>query len=733
MKRLFFLIVCFLQAASFATQAQHSVARRWNELLLEAIRNDFARPTVHARNLFHVSAAMYDAWAVYDPTAETFFLNRKVGDFYFPFDGVEAPENIRLAQEKAISYAAYRLIRHRFANSPGSDVILLSANNLLQTLGYSPSEANTDYTSGDPAALGNYLAEQVIQFGLQDGSNEQGGYANLYYAPVNEPLNPFGPGNSNIANPNRWQSLQLGAFIDQSGNPIPDSIIPFLGPEWGNVVPFSMRANDLTIYGRDDHSYKVYHDPGPPVYCNTPDQAQTDAYVWNFSLVAAWSSHLDAGDGVEWDISPNSIGNVDFDGLPKNVEDYSKFYNLLNGGDASRGYKLNPVTGIAYEPQIVPRGDYVRVLAEFWADGPASETPPGHWFTLLNYVNDHPQSVRKMGGAGEELDDLEWDVKAYFMLGGAMHDVAVAVWGIKGWYDYIRPVSAIRYLAGLGQSSDPALPNYDPDGYKLYDGYIELVKAGDPLAVESSSNINKIKIKAWKGPSYVANPSIDEAGVGWILAENWWPYQRPTFVTPPFAGYVSGHSTFSRAAAELLTLLTGSEYFPGGLGEFVAKKNQFLVFEEGPSVDVKLQWARYQDASDQCSLSRIWGGIHPPIDDLRGRVIGKEIGMEAFEFAGSFFDGIRTGVAEELVADLVTVFPNPAREHGSVNLIINKSVQQGSLSLLNVEGRVLAVQPLERHAKGEMIEIGLSGLGKGMYLLQLSTNKSAETHRIIVE
>ena len=39
-----------------------SVARRWIEVLLQAIREDFARPTVHARNLFHLSAAMR-AWA----------------------------------------------------------------------------------------------------------------------------------------------------------------------------------------------------------------------------------------------------------------------------------------------------------------------------------------------------------------------------------------------------------------------------------------------------------------------------------------------------------------------------------------------------------------------------------------------------------------------------------------------------------------------------------------------
>ncbi len=68
-------------------------------------------------------------------------------------------------------------------------------------------------------------------------------------------------------------------------------------------------------------------------------------------------------------------------------------------------------------------------------------------------------------------------------------------------------------------------------------------------------------------------------------------YQHASFVTPPFAGFVSEHSTYSRAAAEIMTLLTGDEYFPGGYGEFITRKNEFLVFEEGPSVDVKLQRA----------------------------------------------------------------------------------------------------------------------------------------------
>ena len=61
------------------------------------------------------------------------------------------------------------------------------------------------------------------------------------------------------------------------------------------------------------------------------------------------------------------------------------------------------------------------------------------------------------------------------------------------------------------------------------------------------------------------------------------------------------------------------------------------MFEEGPSVDVTLQWATYRDASDQTSLSRIWGGIHPPIDDIPGRKIGEIVGDLAFVLADSIF------------------------------------------------------------------------------------------------
>jgi len=193
-------------------------------------------------------------------------------------------------------------------------------------------------------------------------------------------------------------------------------------------------------------------------------------------------------------------------------------------------------------------------------------------------------------------------------------------------------------MAGKGQSTDQSLPNYHPAGIPLISGFIEVVNELDSLAGANNENVGKIKLYTWRGPTYISDPETTMSGVGWILAENFWPYQRPTFVSPPFAGYISGHSTFSAAAAEIMTQISGSEYFPGGMSDFVAGQNDFLHFEEGPSQTITLQWATYTDASDQCSLSRIWGGIHPPVDDIPGRFIGIETGNAAFNKANNLFE-----------------------------------------------------------------------------------------------
>jgi len=646
--KIIFLVITFFSLKSNAQE--HSVAREWNELNLYGIRNDFARPTITARNLWHTSAGMYDAWAAYDLISQPYFLGNTVGGNFIPFNGVaipETPEEIKAAREEAISYAAYRILSHRYENLPSTNeiAVLAAFDNFMNELGYATDVTSIDYENGGPAALGNYIASEIIAFGIQDGSFEDDGYDNQYYESIHDDnaLVTNFPGNPEMLDPNRWQPLTLLVAIDQLGNPLPISTPDFLGPEWGNVVPFSLGEDDKTTFSRDENFYQVYCDPGPPAYMDDSgfENGITDDYKWNHAMVSVWSSLLDHTNGIMIDASPNGIGNAGEYPETGSIEDLSEFYNYFDGLDSSEGHDINPSTGIPYESQMVPLGDYGRVLAEFWADGPDSETPPGHWYTILNYVSDNPELEKKWNGQGDELDALQWDVKTYFALGGAMHDCAIAAWGIKGWYDYVRPISAIRYMGDHGQSSDATLPSYDPEGLPLIPGYIELVEVGDPLVGVSEEHLNKMKVKAWKGPDYLDQLNLSGdiidgvqdstlAGVDWVLSENWWPYQRPTFVSPPFAGYVSGHSTYSKAAADLLGLMTGDEYFPGGMGVFHAPQNDFLVFETGPSVDMELQWATYKDASDQCSLSRIFGGIHPPVDDIPGRKIGTKIGTSVY-------------------------------------------------------------------------------------------------------
>jgi hypothetical protein len=146
----------------------------------------------------------------------------------------------------------------------------------------------------------------------------------------------------------------------------------------------------------------------------------------------------------------------------------------------------------------------------------------------------------------------------------------------------------------------------------------------------------QIAIRAWAGNP--RDPKTQVGGVKWILATRWIPYQLPTFVTPSFSGYFSGHSTFSRAAAEVLTGITGSEYFPGGLSGYTIKAGS-LKFEAGPTADIRLEWATYYDASDQAGQSRLYGGIHVLADDLTGRRVGSECGKAAWTLAQRYYNG----------------------------------------------------------------------------------------------
>lgn len=642
--------------------AQRSIAREWSEALLQTMREDLARPPVQARNIFHFSVALYDVWAAYDNEAEPYLLGKTMGALNCPCNGVPAPEDVEAARKEAMSFAAYRLLSARFSYSPEGTGAVYRFREIMQKHGYDFRNHSTNYASGSPAALGNYVAHCILKMGQQDGANETNNYSNRDYQPVNPPLEVNAPGPVKLHDPNCWQPLKLNRAIDLDGYPMTDckcggrplaqlidsvdgrgrritATQTFQCPEWGQVKPFALKKHDLKIRRRDGHEYRLYHDPGNDFFPR-PDTAKgggtSQDYMWNFALVAAWSAFLDPDDGAMWDVSPQSMGNVQH--YPKNLAELRDFYDLDTGRDPGNGHQINPHTGQPYAPQMAPRGDFTRVAIQYWAEGPDHETPPGHWLFLLNDVSDQPGLVKKFNGKGPIMSDLEWDVKAYFVLGGALHDAAIVVWGLKGWYEGARPITALRYMASLGQSTDSKLPSYHPEGIPLMPERIELVKKGDALAGPKNEHLGKIKLYAWKGPFAVKDSTADTAGVGWILAENWCPYQPKTFITPPYPGFVSGHAAFAHSAAEALTLLTGDVYFPGGLGEFTVKANsRFLRLEQGPGADITLQWATYRDAADQASLSRVWCGANAPFDDIPGRLIGAEAGLAAFHFAKGYF------------------------------------------------------------------------------------------------
>jgi len=595
-KRLIIPVIGFLMTSP-VTQGE-TVARQWNEEILAAIRIDFPAPTVHSRNLFHLSAAMWDAWAAYDTEAIGYLHNESA---VVP-DGSSLEE----ARNEAISYAAYRVLQHRYSFSTSVFTTISALEDRMAALGYDPAKTSTEGDS--PDALGNRIAATVISFGEEDGANESAspGYTDdTGYSPVNAPLilstndtaarYPFG-----WSDLNRWQPLAFSVAFTQNGQ-IASKVQQYVSPHWGSVKAFGLFSFDQNPDG-------LYFDPGiPPMLGGAGDLD----YKNNAIEILEYSALLDPADLTPINLSPSARGN-----------------NPLGTNDGS-GHPVNPVTGLPYPDNFVLHADFGRCVAEYWADGPESETPPGHWNALANEVTDiilsDPSLELKIANTGPVLDTMEWELKLYLALNAALHNTAVAVWGVKENYDYVRPISAIRYLGRRGEL--PIVP-----------GLVEEITEATAASYHSdlADHVGEIAVHTWPGEPI--NPETQAGGREWILALEWLPYQRDTFVTPAFAGYVSGHSGFSRAAAEIMTLMTGTSFFPGGIFNHTIPAGG-LGFEAGPTTDITLQWATYYDAADEAGESRLYGGIHVSPDDGPGRIMGSKIGQAVFSHALKYWNG----------------------------------------------------------------------------------------------
>jgi hypothetical protein len=122
-----------------------------------------------------------------------------------------------------------------------------------------------------------------------------------------------------------------------------------------------------------------------------------------------------------------------------------------------------------------------------------------------------------------------------------------------------------------------------------------------------------------------------------VQRERWIPYQPAAFPTPPFPEYVSGHSTYSAAAARILELWTGNDRF----GDSVIFPKGSSKIEPGitPSKPITLKWETFSEAAVEAGLSRRCSGIHFQAADLAGRRLGRVVADNAWQKAQSYFDG----------------------------------------------------------------------------------------------
>jgi hypothetical protein len=223
--------------------------------------------------------------------------------------------------------------------------------------------------------------------------------------------------------------------------------------------------------------------------------------------------------------------------------------------------------------------DEQKTIAEYWADGPRSELPPGHWNLFAQFVSrrDHH---------GDRAPGIERDVKLFFALTNAVSDAGCCAWDNKQAFDSVRPITAIRTLFH-GQT-----------------------------------------VLAWAGP-YQGTRLIDGG--------TWFPYQPTTFPTPPFPEYSSGHSNFSAAGAEILRLFTHHDRF----GASVTLPAGSSRVEPGavPATDLTLRWATFSEAANEAGISRRYGGIHFEQGDLDAQATGRIAARRAWDKARHLWAG----------------------------------------------------------------------------------------------
>ena len=231
--------------------------------------------------------------------------------------------------------------------------------------------------------------------------------------------------------------------------------------------------------------------------------------------------------------------------------------------------------------------DRQKAAAEYW--GIWGMNPVPQLIEMTKFVSD-TNDLR--------LDD---DVKLFFVASNAIFDASIATWDAKYFYDYVRPVTAIRALG------DTLINAWRPRSLSLALAY------STPAALAEAKH-----------------SVVVPAGLGEVRAANWEPY----LPTPPFPSYVSGHSAFTAAWARAMELATGKPDF-----NFKKTVRRLYVEQRELAQPVTLSYPTFAAAAEASGISRIWAGVHWPVDNERGQELGRKVGESVWRRAQQFMLG----------------------------------------------------------------------------------------------
>jgi hypothetical protein len=212
-----------------------------------------------------------------------------------------------------------------------------------------------------------------------------------------------------------------------------------------------------------------------------------------------------------------------------------------------------------------------KALVEFMRDGPRSTGQAGHWLVFAKLVSERDRY------------DVDQDTKMFFLVANCALDAFIASWETKRYYDTSRPWTLAHYY------------------------------------------FKGKEVRGWGGPG---------KGAVSMRGEDWHPYSPASFITPPFPGYVSGHSTVSAACAEGLRRYTGRDEY----GAKLVRRAGELT-EPGFETEAVLVLPTFTVCAEMAGRSRVLGGYHIEADNVEGLKMGRKVADVVWTKAQAQFEG----------------------------------------------------------------------------------------------